>query len=304
MNDPIRIAVIRCLTLLGVTGALGPRLVLADNHLIDINEVYTNSDGTLQFVELIALFSLQTNLGPTHVGAANSDSSIAQQVFDFLDPYPDLDAGETILLATSAFESAAGFAPDFVVPDDRIFLTDGRVRFDHDMPDVFLDIDAVAYGNYTGPNTGYGSPAAPLPSNGFNSLTRTGPGNDNAANFAVMPNSPRRNDGTNGQIPPPAAVGPPALSPIVRDPAAAPNPFASGTRLVFDLARGGPVKIAVFGADGRHVRQLWEGAMGAGLQAVDWDRRDAAGHPVAAGVYYLRLDTGGATGTAKVTVLP
>jgi hypothetical protein len=305
MNHSFRIPVVWVLLVgvLTLVGTEGPRPVWADNHLIDINEFYSNADGTLQFVELIALANFQTNLGPTHIGCANSDSSVAQQVLDFLTTYPLLDIGETILVATAAFQGAAGFAPDFVMPDGRIFLTSGRLKFDHDAPNIFLDIDAVAYGNYTGPNTGYGLPAAALPSDGFHSLTRTGPGNNNADDFDSLPNSPRRNDGTEGQILP-TAVELPSLSPGVLDLAVAPNPIAGGTRLHFDLARGGRVRIAVYGAEGRQVRELWQGPMEAGPGVVDWDRRDAAGRSVPAGVYYLRLSAGAATSVAKVTVLP
>jgi hypothetical protein len=310
MIQLLRIALTWTLTLSGIATALGiatlcaPRTTMADNHLIDINEVYTNADGTLQFVEMIARANLQTNLAPTHIDAANGDSSSANLVFDFTTSFPALNINETILLATSGFQAAAGFAPDFIIPNGMIFLTNGRVEFDHEPPNVFT-IDAVAYGSYSGPNTGFGSPAVALPSNGFSSLTRVGLGNNNIDDFEVLPNSPTRNDGTTGQIPPPNAVESALLPPVVVDLNAAPNPFVSDTRVAFDLRNGGHARLQVFGADGRLVREVWDGVVGAGLQTVIWDRRDGAGRSVAAGVYYLRLVAGeGGTRAAKVTVLP
>lgn len=281
--------------------AAGAAPALATFHLIRVNEVFSNASGTLQFVELIAISDFQTNLAPTRVVAANADSSLANLVFDFVTSFPLLDNGETILLATAGFQAAAGFAPDFVIPDGRIFGTNGRVAFDQDLGP---DVDALAYGTYSGPNTGFGSPAAPLPGDGFHSLTRVAFTNNNAADFAVADNSPRRNDGTNGQIPNPSAIGPTEVAPLALGLAAAPNPFALRTRILVDLRRGGPVALAVYDAGGRLVRELARGDLGAGERAIEWDGRDRAGRPAAAGIYVLRLAAEDGVRSAKLTVLP
>src|SRR5206468_552161 len=114
-------------------------------------------------------------------------------VFDFTASYSQLNNNETILIATKKFKDVAGFAPDFEMPDNSlIFFPDGRVVYRQDTGTI---IDAVAYGNYTGDNTGFGTPAAALPCDGVMSLTRTGTGTDNSKNWAVKENSPKRNDG-------------------------------------------------------------------------------------------------------------
>jgi len=174
----------------------------ADFHLIIVNEVYTNADGSIQYVELIARAALQTNLGPTHVEALNAEGTVTMMVFDFTASFPALGNGETVLIATPGFQAVAGFAPDFVMlAGSLISYPSGRVIFDRD---VGLPVDAVAYGSYTGVNTNFGLPALALPCDGINSLTRvlTSPQPDNAVDFAVRANSPRRNDGTNTTLNP------------------------------------------------------------------------------------------------------
>ena len=191
----------------------------AAQHLIDINEVYSNASGTVQFVELITLQSFQSALASTSIIAYNADGSTTTTVFDFVATYPPFAGGGTIgltvLLATAGFEAEFGIAPDFIIPDNSISLTDGRVVFFKETgscagipPGVNnCEIDAVAYGNYSGPNVPfYGMPASPLPTSGCLSLTRTGSSNNNALGFEVMPATPRRTDGTEGTCPPPQGV--------------------------------------------------------------------------------------------------
>ncbi|MBI3873278.1 MAG: cadherin-like domain-containing protein [candidate division Zixibacteria bacterium] len=189
------------------------------NHLIAINEVYTNSDGTLQFVELMARAAGQTNLAPTHVDALNADGTVTTLVFDFTASFPALDSGETILLATQGVADALGFAPDFIIPAGKISITNGRVIFKHDGATGTI-IDAVAYGSYTGGNFSFGLPADPLPSDGIHSLQRVvynllaaGGFPENSTDWInTAVNSPRRNDGMTGIIQ--LSPQPPVLSPI------------------------------------------------------------------------------------------
>ena len=75
--------------------------------------------------------------------------------------------------------------------------------------------------------------------------------------------------------------------------AGAPNPFSGATRLAFTLAHAGPVSLRVFDVHGREVRSLVRDTRGAGSHTVTWDGRDARGAGVAAGIYFLRLETDG-----------
>lgn len=181
--------------------------------LIMVNEFYSNGDGTKQFVELIALSEGQTNLSPTHIESMNADGSDTTMVYDFTTSFPQLGNNETILLATSAVVAELGFNADRVIPSNSLSLVDGKVVFDND--GVGAAIDAVAYGAYTGSNTGFGTPAPALPSNGIQSLTRirfsfVTP--DNSTDFVYAVNSPKRNDGATGSLQ--GDPLPPVLAPI------------------------------------------------------------------------------------------
>lgn len=161
-------------------------------HLIQINEVYSNADGSIQYVELIATANGQTNLGPTRVVSRNATNGAETILFDFVANYA-WSSGQTLLIATPAFEAAAGFAPDFVMPaQSLIFTPNGRVLFRRD---TAAAVDSVAYGAFTGNNGTFGTPATALPTDGVHSLTRINTSMDNSIGFAVMVNSPKRTDG-------------------------------------------------------------------------------------------------------------
>ncbi len=89
--------------------------------------------------------------------------------------------------------------------------------------------------------------------------------------------------------------------------AAEPNPVHESTRIPFTLpsgrADGEHVRLAVFGLDGRRVRTLLDGAMGAGAHAARWDGRDDAGRAVSAGLYFTRLEWAGRVATRKLTLV-
>lgn len=180
--------------------------------LIMVNEFYSNADGTKQFVELIALSTGQTNLAPTHLESINADGTDTTLIFDFTTSFPQLGNNETILLATAGVVAELGFNADHVIASNSLSIVDGKVVFDQD---VGAAVDAVAYGAYSGDNTGFGTPALPLPTNGIQSLTRirysfVTP--NNSTDFAYAVNSPKRNDGATGTLQ--GDPLPPILAPI------------------------------------------------------------------------------------------
>ncbi len=274
-------------------------------HLIVVNEVYTNADGTRQYVELMARSSLQTNLAPTRVNALEATGTIATLVFDFTASFPLLDNNETILLATQGVADDLGFSPDFLIPSNTISLTDGRVAFAQDPP-VNTIVDAVAYGAYTGDNSGYGSPAAALPSDGSQSLNRIVYNlvtKNNATDFALQVNSPTRNDGMTGTL---LAVneipGTPNIFSLQQN---FPNPFNPRTVIRFDLpasltsVRGSRlVVLKVYDLLGQEVATLVNEELKPGSYEVAWD---AAGK--SSGVYFYRLQAGNLADTKKLLLL-
>lgn len=82
-----------------------------------------------------------------------------------------------------------------------------------------------------------------------------------------------------------------------------PNPANPRTLVVFELARGGPTRLTVFDASGRRVTDLLDTELSAGQHRIVWNGRDARGRDVASGNYFLRLVSGSATATGKLTLV-
>ena len=72
---------------------------------------------------------------------------------------------------------------------------------------------------------------------------------------------------------------------------AVPNPFNPVTKIEFAMAQAEHVKLSVYDIAGREVVTLVDEDRGAGLHAVQWDGRDAAGRKQASGVYLYRFET-------------
>jgi hypothetical protein len=85
--------------------------------------------------------------------------------------------------------------------------------------------------------------------------------------------------------------------------AGTPNPFTARTDLAFTLSAAGPVELGVYDVSGRQVAALASGPHAAGSHVVRWDGRSAAGRPLPAGVYFVRLEVAGVTATAAKVVI-
>jgi hypothetical protein len=83
-----------------------------------------------------------------------------------------------------------------------------------------------------------------------------------------------------------------------------PNPFTPPAGLSFEIPASGHAARRVFDIQGRLVRTLVDGTSIMGVHATEWDGRDAAGLPVPAGIYFYRLESGMATRTSKVVLIP
>lgn len=151
--------------------------VLAGHHQWDISEVFSNSDGTIQFVEIFGIadneqglngFGLTSNSGGSFTFNANLPSSST--------------ANTWTLVATSGFAALpAAPAPDYVLPDN-FFDASG---------------DTIVY---AGGADSWAFGAVPI--NGVDSLDRTsGVGRNSPTNFA----------GASGSV---NASGIPAAAPV------------------------------------------------------------------------------------------
>ncbi|MDX2472312.1 MAG: FlgD immunoglobulin-like domain containing protein [Candidatus Krumholzibacteria bacterium] len=82
-----------------------------------------------------------------------------------------------------------------------------------------------------------------------------------------------------------------------------PNPFNPQTRIVYDLAVGGYVDLAVYDVKGALVRRLVREVRSAGRHQVIWSGEDDAGGRVASGAYVARYIAGGIKDAQKVMVV-
>lgn len=100
----------------------------ADFHLWILNEIYSNSDGSVQYIELT------TASGGQHVLAGHSlvsqDSVSGATTFIFSQNLPGSDtANRSFLLATERFQSLTGMEADYTIPASFISTTSGSLNF-------------------------------------------------------------------------------------------------------------------------------------------------------------------------------
>ena len=103
-----------------------PPDALAAFHFYDVKEVFSNSDGTVQYVELFTSVNDQQFLD-THTIVASQDTNT--NTFNFGANGPSPTANTHLLIATAGFETACGIAPDFIMADNFLFDPDGSVNF-------------------------------------------------------------------------------------------------------------------------------------------------------------------------------
>jgi hypothetical protein len=154
-------------------------------HLWQIQEVFTNASGTVQFIEMHDNFSGETLTGGFTV-TANSDGNIKTLTLTNLShPTPG-----SLLLATSGFGSlAGGVTPDFTLPSTSFFnpnATNISISFSGSG-------DAISFAG------------ASLPKNGVNSLTDVNL--YGAPNLVSGTNSPMNLLGNSGSVNVPAPTG-------------------------------------------------------------------------------------------------
>ena len=105
----------------------------ASQHLWDIQEVFTNADGSIQFIEFFTASAGQQflqNFTLTEMNGANTLSSFIfpnnLQLDSPLAGHPNTastTANQTFLVATANFQSLFGIVPDYIIPPG--FLTAG-----------------------------------------------------------------------------------------------------------------------------------------------------------------------------------
>jgi hypothetical protein len=82
-----------------------------------------------------------------------------------------------------------------------------------------------------------------------------------------------------------------------------PNPMMERGRVQFTLAERGDVRVTVFDLRGRSVGILLDETREPGPHSIHWDGRGSDGGRLGAGIYWLRLETGGRAITRRVVLL-
>jgi hypothetical protein len=84
---------------------------------------------------------------------------------------------------------------------------------------------------------------------------------------------------------------------------AVPDPFMHSTLVAFGIPARRDVDIGVYDVSGRLRRKLHAAPLTAGRHQQAWDGRDDAGHRMAAGVYFIRVQAGPDRSAKKVVLM-
>ena len=116
--------------LLGIAGPIH-----ASFHLWQITEVYSNADGTVQFIELSTAFGLEQFVGGHAITATQGAST---NTFTLPTNLPSDSTNKKFLIATQGFAALNLVTPDYVVPNNFLFIPNGTVNW--------AGVDSVTYG--------------------------------------------------------------------------------------------------------------------------------------------------------------
>jgi len=156
-------------------------LAQAAFHLFRIEQMYTNADGSVQFVVLKeGSGSNGENLWSGNTLRA-TPSGGAQRTFEFLNDLPSSTANRRVLVATPGFAALGIVAPDYTMPANFLPIGGGTLNY--------AGVNQVTFG--------------PLPTDGTNALLATG---------TVAPNVATNFAGQSASVVPPPPAPPVALA--------------------------------------------------------------------------------------------
>jgi hypothetical protein len=274
MRSPFLLTVAVAAVLIG--GSVPP--ALAGSHLWVINEIFSNVDGTVQFIEMHVPVDAanETNIGGKWVESATTGN---QYVFPGNLP-PGSTAFAYLLLATEAFADLEGApTPDHIIPSNF---------FD-------LDTDTIRWWAYGNGDLSFSSGELPL--DGIMSLNRDG---------STGINSPTNFNGETGSVDAGASAVP-GEDPTGREAAfslrvLAEQPSQGSIDLEFQLPQPAEARLNIFDTRGRLIRRLFEERT-QGTVRLTWDGTDQAGQVLASGVYLIQLESDGRRAVRKALLI-
>ena len=99
-------------------------------HLWNLQELYSNSSGTLQFIELFTTSNTQTNFSVVRSIAVSNVGATLTNTFNL--PIGNLTAptaNRSLLFGTAGLQAAGGPVPDYIIPNNFLFTGGGSVAF-------------------------------------------------------------------------------------------------------------------------------------------------------------------------------
>jgi hypothetical protein len=247
------------------------------SHLWVVNEVFSNADGSVQFIEMHVPTSAADE---TQISNRWLRSNATGQQYDFSQNLPPgSTAFAYMLLATQSFAGLPGApTPDHIIPANFFSTT----------------TDSLRYWLYVTGDLGISPGEVPL--DGVSSLQRDG---------STATNSPTNFNGETGSIDlgtvAAPEVQPPAAGPIASFRVLASEPRGTTFTIEFELRDPADAHVDLIDVSGRTVRSVFDGAA-SGVVRRTWSA-DEQGRSVAAGVYFVRLTTAQASAARKVAVV-
>ena len=218
-------------------------------HVSVIDEFMTsyNGDPTVQFIEIRTLASFQNFVTNSVLTAFDSNGNHTADILVVPSNVKDHGAGTRWLVGTTAFQTASGITPDFMMPTGILPSGGGMLCYggggglspqnppNWDRTAFATYVDCVAYGTYSGPsNVKIGTPTA-LNADGH-SLQRGTSTSNNAADFSCAdPATPENNSGDKGSLPATSPCGASEATPtptavgMISTPTETPTGVISGT---------------------------------------------------------------------------
>ena len=280
-----------------IDGDDDPDLALGRSLAVDTQSIYRNNgDGTFSSPEpIVTPFSYAGN----DLGDVDGDHDLDLAVVN--------ESGPALLLLLN---NGAG-----VFTSAGTFFTGAETQFGGELTLADLDQDGLADAMLVGANTprvatlhsnGAGFEAAEFHVLGGLSRRVEAADLDGDQDFdlvATLFESARVSILLNETTSPTSVATGPSLSPALAFGPAMPNPMRVSTAIPLLLPDASQVHISIVDVSGRLVRALFAGPRSEGRSVVGWDRRDARGDLVRAGVYFARLETAQIERTVRITVL-
>lgn len=98
-------------------------------HFWNLSEVFTNSSGTLQFIELIGLADGQNIVGGQQIGVNNVAGTTTNTFTLPAGNLPPNTVNRNLLFGTAGLQAAGGPAPDYIIPNNFLFSGGGTINF-------------------------------------------------------------------------------------------------------------------------------------------------------------------------------